>query len=119
MQANTLLSLYIVMVISVRALTSLKQNFSLTKISALTSRIPGSGMDQGITIFGYDSGGSFSVMICQREKCCSSGQLNSEDDNWELGQVDWFVGHQIGDCYGLELDREEEEQPGNRVIKLN
>jgi len=40
----------------------------------------------------------------QGESCCETGQLNTEDDNWELGQVDWFVGRQVGDCWGWEVD---------------
>ena len=107
MKRNTQLC-FILMLISVGVVRSVPQKFSLTKISALTSRIPGSGMDQGISIFGYDSGGSYSVVICQGDECCATGKLNTEDDNWELGQVDWFVGRQIGDCEGMELDPGEE-----------
>ena len=108
---KTELYLFILMLITAcsgTTLNTISKKISLTKISTKTSRIPGSGMDQGITIFGYDSGGSFSVHICQRQSCCTTGQLNTEDDNWELGQVDWFVGRQIGDCYGLELYQGEE-----------
>ena len=27
------------------------------------------------------------VMIWQGARCCNTGSLNTEDDNWELGQV--------------------------------
>ena len=78
-------------------LGSIRPRTLLTKISTLTSRIPGSGMDQGLTLplFGYDGGGSFSLLVCvgeEQQQCCRTGKLNTEDDNWELGQVDWFVG---------------------------
>ena len=43
----------------------------------------------------------------QSGSCCDTGTLNTEDDNWELGQTDWFVGRQIGDCnnYHLATDK--------------
>ena len=34
----------------------------------------------------------------------SSGTLNTEDNNWELGQTDWFVGRQLGGCNGFPAD---------------
>jgi len=74
--------------------------FLVTKVSTRTSTIPGSGMDSGGW---FDTGGSFSLRICQEFECCDTGFLNTEDDNWELGQVDWFVGRQIGVCHNLEL----------------
>lgn len=70
-------------------------SIELTKISTRTSTIPGSGMDTGGW---FSGGGSFSMRICQGNSCCETGNLNTEDDNWELGQVDWFVGRQIGQC---------------------
>jgi len=33
--------------------------------------------------------------------CISTGTLNTEDNNWELGQTDWFVGRQLGGCNGF------------------
>ena len=58
--------------------------YVVTKISTRTSTIPGSGMDSGGW---FDTGGSFSLRICQGLNCCDTGPLNTEDDNWELGQV--------------------------------
>ena len=96
--------LYVVLIIISTAggeRASVRPRTLLTKISPRTSRVPGSGMDQGLTlpVFGYDGGGSYSLLVCVGEtQCCRTGKLNTEDDNWELGQVDWFVGRQIGDC---------------------
>ena len=39
-----------------------------------------------------------------------TGKLNTEDNNWELGQTDWFVASQINDCYKFDLDPAEETQ---------
>ena len=63
----------------------------ITKISTRTSIIPGSGMDSDISFLGLDTGGGFEMRLCGGETrfCCQTGELNTEDDNWELGQVDW------------------------------
>ena len=81
---------------------------AVTKLSAMTSTVPGSGMDSegAFSFLGLDTGGSFAVEICQvmmmmmmvmmmlmmvmtwqGARCCNTGSLNTEDDNWELGQV--------------------------------
>jgi len=85
-------------------LSSVQADFSVRKLETLTSKKPGSGMDQAtIQIFGYQNGGAYSVTLCNEVECCRTGQLDTQEDNWELGQVDWFVGQQIGGCYGFEL----------------
>jgi len=81
--------------------------FNISKISTQTSSIPGSGMDKpGFSLF-WSNGGTYSVMLCQEGRCCSTTELNTEDDNWEVGQVDWFVGSQVGQCrhFSVELDK--------------
>ena len=76
----------------------------VSKISTRTSTIPGSGMDSGSSFVElFSGGGRFSLEICQNTRCCDTGTLNTEDDNWELGQVDWFVGKQIGRCNKFEV----------------
>ena len=30
--------------------------------------------------------------------CCETENLNTDDDNWEKGHVNYFVGHQIDAC---------------------
>ena len=67
----------------------------------------GDGMDGGI--FGCRSwcGGSFSLKLCfpkNRNQCCQTGNLNSNDDNWEKGEINYFVGHQLGACQNFPLD---------------
>ena len=82
----------------------------ITKISTRTSTIPGSGMDSDFSFFGLDTGGGFEMRLCGGEAgCCQTGELNTEDDNWELGQVDWFVGRQIGECEGWAIGDKETE----------
>ena len=36
----------------------------MTRVSTLTSTIPGSGMDSGFSFFGVDTGGGFELRIC-------------------------------------------------------
>merc|ERR1719259_1137109 len=33
------------------------------------------------------------MRICQGNRCCETGTLNTEDDNWELGLFDWIKLH--------------------------
>ena len=76
----------------------------VSKISTRTSTIPGSGMDSGSSFVEFFSGGGrYSLKVCQNSRCCETGRLNTEDDNWELGQVDWFVGKQIGGCNNFKV----------------
>ena len=37
-------------------------------------------------------------------RCCETGKLKTEDNNWEKGQVNYFVGFQMGDCADFNLD---------------
>merc|ERR1711962_110228 len=85
---------------------STAQSFLVSKISTLTSSIPGSGMDKpSVSFFGYSNGGTWSMELCSEEGCCHTGVLNTEDNNWELGQVDLFVGRsQIRDCYNFPVN---------------
>ena len=38
------------------------------------------------------------------DRCCETGKLKTEDNNWEKGQVNYFVGFQMGDCQDFNLD---------------
>ena len=94
-------------IVEIFALVSICKCFYISKVSTKTSSIPGSGMDKPkISLFGWKNGGTYSITICQAEKCCSTSDLNTEDNNWELGQVDWFVGRQIGECSNFFLNTE-------------
>jgi len=76
--------------------------FHVTKLSALTSTVSGSGMDKP-GLFGW-GGGIFSIRLCSQGECCVTPHLNTEDNNWELGQVDMFVGSgQIGGCFNFSV----------------
>ena len=82
----------------------------ISKISTKTSTIYGSSMDQpSIRFFGLSNGGSYSLIICSGMECCTTGILDTKDNNWELGQVDWFVGRQIGSCSQFYLDTSQGE----------
>ena len=60
----------------------------ITKISTKTSTIPGSGMDSDFSFFGLDTGGGFEMRLCWGQAgCCQTGELNTEENNWELGRV--------------------------------
>ena len=66
----------------------------------------GDGMDGGK--FGNQNwgGGRFSFKLCFQDesRCCETGKLKTEDDNWEKGQVNYFVGFQMGACENFALD---------------
>lgn len=66
----------------------------------------GDGMDGGV--FGNKNwgGGRFIFKFCFRYQCCETGILKSEDDNWEQGEINYFVGYQIRACENFPLDCE-------------
>jgi len=82
--------------------------FKVSRISTLTSTIPGSGMDSGGFFSFLSKGGEFSVQLCsgtdRQPSCCWTEVLDNDDNNWELGQVDTFLGRrQLGTCFGFEI----------------
>ena len=63
------------------------ESFDLRVMKVLMSNDPSSGMDGGMfgqRWFGY--GGDFEMMICSHgddeKTCCSTGELNTSDNNW-------------------------------------
>ena len=64
----------------------------------------GDGMDGGV--FGNKNwgGGRFSFEFFFQNLSCETGVLKTDDDNWEKGQINYFVGHQIGSCENFPLD---------------
>ena len=64
----------------------------------------GDGMDGGL--FGNQNwgGGRFSFEFFFQNQSCETGVLKTDDDNWEKGQINYFVGHQIGSCENFPLD---------------
>ena len=60
------------------------------------------GMDGGfLNTFG---GGDFEMTICSLNgNCCNTGNLNTEVNNWERGQQNFFVGRQLGNCENFDL----------------
>ena len=37
-------------------------------------------------------------------QCCQTGPLNTDDDNWERGEVNFFVGRQLGACENFPIN---------------
>ena len=66
----------------------------------------GDGMDGGF--FGNKNwgGGRFIFKFCFQYQCCSTGILKTEDDNWEQGEINYFVGYQIKSCENFPVDSE-------------
>ena len=84
------------------------ESFDLRVMKVLMSNDPSSGMDGGMfgqRWFGY--GGDFEMMICSHgddeKTCCSTGELNTSDNNWEKGEINYFIGHQLNKCQDFEL----------------
>ena len=69
------------------------------------------GVDGGFLGNKNWGGGRFNFKFCFGEKCCETCVLKTEDDNWEKGEINYFVGHQIGGCDNFPLDSK-----GNEVI---
>jgi len=90
--------------------------FSIRKLETLTSTLKGSGMDKpSFHLFGLSNGGTYSVEICDDHHCCRSDFLNTEDNNWNLGQTDWFVGSQISNCNGFQVNTTPTQMDNNTV----
>ena len=53
------------------------------------------GMDGGLWGIKAFGGGRFQFEICQQHKCCQTSNLDTEDDNWEKYEVNYFVGKQL------------------------
>ena len=83
--------------------------FKLRVMKVVMSSDPHSGMDGGMLgkrVFGY--GGDFDMTICspsigEKQMCCETGELNTNDNNWELGETNFFVGHQLNKCEDFEI----------------
>ena len=51
-------------------------------------------------------GGRFNFKFCFGKRCCDTCCLKTDDDNWEKGEINYFVGYQIGACENFPLDSE-------------
>merc|ERR1711971_1504948 len=89
-------------------------SFALTvsRISTLTSTVPGSGMDGGGFFSFFSSGGEFSVMLCSgldsRPRCCRTDVLDNDDNksNSEVYITSSYKASHVSDCsYLLERSR--------------
>ena len=61
-------------------------------------------MDGGVLGNKNWGGGRFSFEFFFQNQSCKTGVLKTDDDNWEKGQINYFVGHQIGSCENFPLD---------------
>ena len=65
----------------------------------------GDGMDGGFLGHQNLGGGRFKFKFCflEENRCCETENLNTDDDNWEKGHVNYFVGQQIDECENFPL----------------
>ena len=72
----------------------------------------GDGMDGGFMDIKFFGGGEFEFEICnlKPKNCCQTGELNSEDNNWEVGEVNYFIGRQLGGCKNFNISEEASDQ---------
>ena len=64
----------------------------------------GDGMDGGFMRNKNWGGGRFSFTFKNPDgQECQTGILNTDEDNWEVGETNFFVGRQIRNCSGLDL----------------
>ena len=64
----------------------------------------GDGMDGGFMRNKNWGGGRFSFTFKNPDgQECQTGILNTDEDNWEVGETNFFVGRQIGGCNGFDL----------------
>ena len=67
----------------------------------------GDGMDGGFMRNKNWGGGRFSFTFKNPDgQECQTGILNTDEDNWEVGETNFFVGRQIGGCNGFDLFNE-------------
>ena len=64
------------------------------------------GVDGGFLGNKNLGGGRFSFKFCFGKRCCDTCCLKTDDDNWEKGEINYFVGYQIGACENFPLDSE-------------
>ena len=84
-------------------------SYKLRVMKVVMSNDPHSGMDGGMfgkRVLGY--GGDFDMTICsssggEKQYCCKTGELNTSDDNWELGETNYFIGHQLNGCENFDI----------------
>jgi hypothetical protein len=80
--------------------TSVVVSFKLRTIKMFIGNNPSDGMNGG----SGRGGGAFKVQISQGSFSCQSDRLNTKDNNWEIGEINYFVGRQLGGCEDFTLD---------------
>ena len=87
-----------------------RATFQLRVMKVKMSNDTHSGMDGGMfgkRWFGY--GGDFEMTICsnsvadEHKNCCKTGELNTADNNWEKGETNYFIGHQLNGCQDFKI----------------
>mgnify|MGYP001196835805 FL=1 len=64
------------------------------------------GVDGGFLGNKNLGGGRFNFIFCFGKSCCDTCCLKTDDNNWEKGEINYFVGYQIGACENFPLDSE-------------
>lgn len=106
-------------------LASCAHSFNLRTVKIQMGDQKGDGMDGGVLRNVHLGGGRFELKICSGEKsCCSTGYLNTEDDNWQRGEVNYFVGRQLGQCEnfpiveGVNVTLQHTGNDGGRIVQI-
>ena len=76
--------------------------YALRMIQIEMGNRKGDGMDGGYWGVQAFGGGKFAMEISQDENC-KTGYLNTEDNNWEVGEVNYFVGRQMESCENFKI----------------
>ena len=105
--------------------TSQGSHYNLRILRIEMGNRKGDGMDGGIFGMRALGGGQFSIDIFQDENC-NTGYLNTEDNNWEVGEVNYFVGRQLKSCENFKVSHNKElkvrikhsGKDGGRIFKV-
>ena len=94
---------FIAYAIFLKFVTSSEVGQELKVIEVLMGSQDGDGMDGGFMGNQHWGGGRFRFTLDNGRENCKTGKLNSEYDNWERAEVNYFVGRQIGGCDGFDI----------------
>ena len=91
-------------------LVGIDHAYELRLVKVQMGNEDGDGMDGGFMDIKFFGGGEFEFEICvinQPKNCCQTGELNSEDNNWEEGEVNYFIGRQLGGCKNFNVSKDD------------
>ena len=94
---------FIVYSVLLQLVNSAEVGQKLQVIEVLMGSNEGDGMDGGFMGNQHWGGGRFRFTLNNGKDSCITGKLNTEYDNWEVAEVNRFVGRQIGGCDGFDI----------------